>query len=344
MSHTVNKISDGVISGAEATRSKNLSPYLTVIAMFVYSVIASAGVTWLAGSGSVIVVSAMAYFLTIYLYYGVAHMAYLRKTWLLWVGGGLAMLVGYLLSGITGGWTLITGWSAILVSAALVGRLTQAGRRQQRVYLYGLVAVIVFSILQFAPLWQDLMFAASESVETMLTEAQQSLLTLGYGADAVRANVDRTRTMMNGLIRLLPAVTVLSVMMQFSIGYLIFTHLTGKKDQTVKRVAPFVFWKVPFAVTPVLIAAIVMRLFGGAAMVLAADNILLILSVYYSVAGLALMEFFLRKFNFSRLMKVLFYIMMFFSQMIGFFVAALLGFIDSFADWRKTGRLGIAEE
>jgi hypothetical protein len=31
----------------------------------------------------------------------------------------------------------------------------------------------------------------------------------------------------------------------------------------------------------------------------------------------------------------MFYLFFFISQFVGFFVAALLGFIDSFADWRK---------
>ncbi len=58
-------------------------------------------------------------------------------------------------------------------------------------------------------------------------------------------------------------------------------------------------------------------------------------SIFYCLTGLALMEFLLRRLQLSRLMKILFYLFLFISQFVGFFAAALLGLIDSFADWRK---------
>lgn len=84
-----------------------------------------------------------------------------------------------------------------------------------------------------------------------------------------------------------------------------------------------------------MIIVILMRLFGGELLKVIADNGLAILVVYYCVAGLALMEYYLRKLRVSRLMKTLFYIFLFLTQLAGFFVAALVGFVDSFADWRK---------
>ena len=312
--------------------------------MFVYTALFSVGLAADTGQGLALVIGTMTYATTVFLFYGVARMAYLKKTWLLWGSAVAAIIVGYLLSGITGGWQLVTGWSAILVSSALVGRLTLAGKNQQWVYLCGLGAVILFSVAQFAPIWQELMVATKQFLAAKFETIEQDALALGYGADSMRQNIDQALATIDGLIRLLPSMTVLGVAMQFSIGYLIFARQTGKDGNGIKGLAPFAMWKVPFGVTPVLILAMFMRLFGGEAITLAADNILLFLAVYYSVTGLALIEFYLRKFKFSGLMKVLFYVMLFFAQMIGFVVAALLGFVDSFVDWRKTNQLSVAEE
>lgn len=335
---------EGVIGGAETSRKVRQQSWLTVGAMFAYTIGVYGGPALGLHDALLLAISAMGYFLTIYLYWGVARMAFQRQTYLLWVSGGLALLAGYMLVGTTDGWLVVTGWSTILVGSAIVGRMTSAGKRSQKVYLYGLAAVTILSILQFAPLWQDFMVAAKEATLLMLESAGDSMVAMGYGSDAVRESIDQTQRMLSALIRLIPAMTVLGVVMQFSMGFLIFAHFTGRDNTPSARIAPYIHWKIPFGVTPVLMAAILMRVLGNDIVVLAADNIILFLAVYYAIAGLALTEFFLRKFNFSRLMKILFYLMMFFAQLIGLFVLALLGFVDSFADWRRLQRLGTVRE
>ncbi|MFQ6008511.1 MAG: DUF2232 domain-containing protein, partial [Candidatus Zixiibacteriota bacterium] len=111
-------------------------------------------------------------------------------------------------------------------------------------------------------------------------------------------------------------------------------RVSGEARSSVSRV-PFIYWKVPFGLTLPLIITILMRLLGGEQLKIIADNVLVILSVYYCIAGLAFMEYHLRKLHLSRLMKVLFYILLFLTQLAGFFIAVLIGFIDSYADWRQ---------
>ena len=109
-------------------------------------------------------------------------------------------------------------------------------------------------------------------------------------------------------------------------------------------ISPFVLWKMPFAVMVVLIVAILMRLLGSETLKLTADNIVAFLALFYSITGLALIEFYLRKFNFSTALKIIFYIVFFMSQFIGLFVAAFLGFVDSFVDWRKVQQLSLEKK
>ncbi|MFQ5453564.1 MAG: DUF2232 domain-containing protein, partial [Candidatus Zixiibacteriota bacterium] len=169
-------------------------------------------------------------------------------------------------------------------------------------------------------------------------------LTLGYGADAVENNLNSARGSLKVLINLIPALTVISVAMQFSIGYIIFLLWLDKNNYQNKLLAPFIFWKVPFGIMLILIITILLRVFGNEMLIHIADNIIAIIAVFYAITGLALMEYYLRKFRLSRFMKIIFYIMLFLTQVIGFFVAVILGFIDSFIDWRKVQQLSLVKE
>ena len=74
---------------------------------------------------------------------------------------------------------------------------------------------------------------------------------------------------------------------------------------------------------------------GGETITLVADNVLLAMSIYYCVGGLALLAHGLKRFKLPLFVKVMFYIMLTLSGVLGYIVIVLVGFIDSFADWRK---------
>ena len=130
--------------------------------------------------------------------------------------------------------------------------------------------------------------------------------------------------------------------MQFSLGFLIFSYLMGRRYSRKRLWIPFSNWRVPFAFTPLLAVVIIARLVGNEALQLVADNVLVILAVYYSIAGLALIEYYMSKLSLPPLLRISFYLMLFVTQFWSFMAAAvlfvtliLLGFVDGFADWRK---------
>lgn len=344
VNHSVNKTTGAVIPHVTVEKKRLREPYIVVLAMSIYTVLQYGKVTGEASLGMIFLVSSLSYFLAIFLYYGIAYLAYQNRTYLLWGGGALAFIVGYFMSGLTGVWSLLTGWSMILFAGTIVGRLTLSRQNRQKIYIISVLTVVVFAVGQFFPLWNDLMNAATQGSESMLEEARQNLVSAGYGADAVEKNLDSARKSLHMLIRLIPALTIMSVVMQFSIGYLVFAYWIDRKGYQDKRLTPFVYWKVPFGVMPALIMAILARISGYDALVHIADNTIAILALFYAVTGLALVEFYLRRFKLSKLMKVLFYIMLSFTQLIGFFVTVLLGFIDSFVDWRKIHQLNSVKE
>lgn len=318
--------------------------YLVVTAMFFYTILQFGNLAKSTEISIVMLISSVIYFLVIFLFFGIANLAYKQHTYLLWGSAVLSFVIGYFLSGLTGVWSLLSSWSMILFGGTIVGRLTLSKYNPQKVYILGLITVMLFAVALFSPLWSDLIEAANQGSETMLENTRQNLLTLGYGADAVENNLNSARGSLKVLINLIPALTVISVAMQFSIGYIIFLLWLDKNNYQNKLLAPFIFWKVPFGIMLILIITILLRVFGNEMLIHIADNIIAIIAVFYAITGLALMEYYLRKFRLSRFMKIIFYIMLFLTQVIGFFVAVILGFIDSFIDWRKVQQLSLVKE
>ncbi|NOY89195.1 MAG: DUF2232 domain-containing protein [FCB group bacterium] len=325
-------------------KTKRKEIYFIVPIMFIYTFLMYGKIDNNTGTLIIALMSTLTYFLAIYLFYGIAYMAYSKHTYLLWGSGVAAFVVGYLMTGLSEIWTLLMSWSMILFAGAIIGRLTLTGKSYQKIYLIGLLAVSVFSLGLFSPIWHDLLITATQKSTEMINEVRQSLQAMGYSADAIRESTDSTIKMFHALIRLIPALMILSVVVQFSLGFIIFIYRINKNNLQTQKLAPFIHWKIPFGVTPLLMVAILLRIFGSATYALVADNVIAFLAFFYAITGLALMEFYLEKFNFSKFMRVLFYVMFFFTQLIGLFVAALIGFIDSFADWRKSQPLNLAKE
>jgi uncharacterized protein YybS (DUF2232 family) len=335
----VNPIADKTISETTAAYKRVASKprflYPTVGAMLLYSVLQFGHWGERMGGAAVFLLAVITYFLVIYLYYGIAQLAYCRHTLSLWSGMTAALILPFLFFGTSEVWTLLTGWSMLLAAGAITGRLTLAGYKQGRIYIIGAAAVTVFFALQSLPMWIEFMKSAPEIGDSFIRQSEQFLLGIGYSPEMITEGLDQSRKLFDVMVRLFPALTVLAVLLQFTVGYLVFVSRVSRDAWPSVCLAPFVYWNVPFGFTPVLIIMILMRFFGGGLLKMIADNVLVVLSVFYCIAGLALMEYYLRKLHLSRLMRVLFYILLFLTQLAGFFVAVLVGFIDSFADWRK---------
>lgn len=284
------------------------------------------------------------YLLSLYLYFGIARLVYLEQNYLLLTAVVASIAIVSVGSGVARMVPGLIACGTVLVAGTAVGRLTRVGVPQQKVYLAGLLIVAVFAVWQFQPLWKPIMTEAPYFVDEQLEKQVAAAVSMGYGADALRSSAESARNLMAGVIRLIPVMTVLSAVMTFTLGYLIFGFVVGNETYNRIRVAPFAHWKMPLWLMPVFMAVIVTRLLGSGTLVLAADNIIAFMAFYYAITGLALAEFFMRKFHFTRFMRVMLYIMLLFTHLYGMILTALLGFIDSYADWRKIQQLSLARQ
>ncbi len=282
------------------------------------------------------------YFATIYLYYGLARLAFDRRSGLLWASAIVAFVLGFMASGLSNVWPLLTGCSMLLFGGVITGRFLADGRSFGRVYLLAGLAVAAFFAAGFAGMWQPLMTRMSEDLPNILSEMETLYRSFGVGEEIIQDALIQSEKMFMVITRLVPALTTLGALFQFSLGFLLFTYLTARNHPDRRIWAPFSRWRIPFGFTPLLAVAIAARLLSSGTMQLVADNIIAVMAVYYSVAGLALIEYYMNRLELSRLLKVSFYLLLFVTQFWSFLAAAalfglliLLGFVDSFADWRS---------
>lgn len=282
--------------------------------------------------GVTMALGAVAYLLAIYLFYGIAMLAFHdQKLWL--VAGGL----GGVAAGIIAGngeelWFVLASWAVVLVTGIVVGRMLAAGRRTLEVFFAGLIVLVALGLIAWYPTWQEI-FALSEGTRDQII--QEFFAGQGATAEQIEGYSDAAKLMMALVVRLTPGSTIVSAIVQFGLAFLWFAWRVHRAHPTIGFVRHFIFWKVPFAVMPLLAVAILARLVGNDLIRLVADNALLVLSIFYALCGLSLMEYAMHRFGLPFFVRVLFYFLLFLTQVAGLLVMVMLGFIDSFLDWRK---------
>lgn len=286
-------------------------------------------------AGLTIGMAIIAYVLAIYIYAMTARLAFNGRTRLLIGSGALGIIAAVMASGVSGTWLVVLGWLVLLISGWISGRLTRRGVAPHRVYVAAALVVAVMTLVQHLPIFSELIIAARENFERIMMDARGTYESMGLTETMIEQNLQALNVVADLVVRLLPGLTILGTLAQFSVGYLVFAGWISRSATTRVAARPFVMWRVPFFVAGALVAFIVLRLVGGDSMARVADNGLVILSVYYSVCGLALMEFFMRRLKVSCLLKGGIYVLLFFTQIIGYVAAVLLGFIDSYKDWRS---------
>ncbi|MBU8932784.1 MAG: YybS family protein [candidate division Zixibacteria bacterium] len=313
-----------------------------VAAMLLYSVTLYGG----SAEGTSLLVAVVAapviYVLAMYLIYGIARLTYQRQTLWLWGGAMGAVGLSMVLTDGTQLPVILAGWGVILSAGVVSGQLTIRGVRPRMVVTSTLIVMSVFAIAQFYMLWQEVLGTSQETIATLVEEARRQLSVIGESPERIREGLESFELMMSIAMRLVPAEMLLGTAAQFTVGYLLFLRWIEKNRLAPPQIEPFRFWKIPFLLMPAVLLFAVLRLLGGDGLSIVADNGLAVLAVLYSVAGLALVEYYLRKMQLSTFMRVLFYVMLFLLPLVSLtgslvlgVAIALGGFVDSFADWRK---------
>lgn len=279
------------------------------------------------------------FFLAIWAYYALARVTLAGDYWPLGAAALTALVVGGTVTEWSMIWHMVTGLAMALGGGVAIGYLTARGKSPQNTYIIGALVVVVLFTAQFGSIWSQLIDSASAASEAAVTELNRMMVTFGYSEQQIIENSDAMKRMFGFVIGLMPALTILSSLVQFTLGYLLFSWWADCYRPELGLAIRFDRWRVPFNFTPLLILAIGAHALGNETIVLVGRNILAIMAVYYGAAGLALVGYYLKKLHLSLGMKIMFYVLLFLTQMVGFAIAAILGFLDSFFDWRLRSKL-----
>lgn len=282
-----------------------------------------------------------AYGLAVVIVYGLASLAF-EGAWLwLTVGIAAALAVGFGVSGGEDSLETVLTVGSVSIAGIVLGAMVRRGVSPFRAYLVAAAIMTAAVLVSLIGNWSEMQTAMTGWRATLAKDFDASMNLSGYSADAQEGYRAAFKKAIDLVTRLMPASTLLSGIVQVSLGFLWF-GLRLRRLYQREVIDPFVLWKVPFALLPVVIVLACMRLLGNDTMRLIADNGFMIAAIFYCLAGLALVEFTIRRLNIGWFMKGLFYVMLFLTQIFGFLLVSLLGFIDSFADWRKIGAAKLA--
>ncbi len=339
MSHIVEQLGRSSAASAVEERPKPAVPVQlllsVLIASFVHGFIAYSQRPIEIGVPVELLLGTFNFIVVIFLFFGVSTMIYYRKNLQLIVVVVPAIIMSLLLTKSNLVWVAMAGWSAVLAPSVICGRLAQYNYTVSRIFTASVAALVLFGSLQLIPMWQAM--ASSEEIAQLILETEPLLSASAYSSE----NAEQVKKFLKFFLRVLPALTVISIVMQFALGFWLFARwqfIRGNKNLKLPHLAS---WRIPFSFTPLILLGVLLRLFGNDALAIIADNLLFVLTLIYSLTGLSFLVFLMHKGQLSVYLKLTVYLVIFLFHIYGLAFMALLGFVDSFFDWRQKNPLPI---
>ena len=247
---------------------------------------------------------------------------------------GIGAFGSIILASLVFGFSLILlgVWAGTVLTGIVFGRLLSSGISPGKAFL---ISILVSSLISFLLFWfeKDLIFHTLDEANRWI----QNGLATGSGASAteVAEMASLADSMIAQAKRLIPAMMALSGSFQLFFGWLCLVILLKGLGEFVPTFGDFIIWKMPDYYIFVFGAFLLARLVGTELIKIIADNFLLFIGFFYAVFGFSVFEFYLKKIRLSLFLRVLFYIGLVFLQLPGLILAALVGFFDSYFDFRK---------
>lgn len=278
---------------------------------------------------------ALAYALAIYLYYGIPGLAYRRIIWPIGIAAFASVVVAIATIDQRFVGQALLELAAVVIAGGLTGLLTRTNRHPLVTYVVSAIIVSGLSVLFYLPIWSGIMKDMTALLEQFTASSKEMIAASGGTPEEVQEFGERISKLVPVIVTLLPAVTIMTMVIQYSLGFLLFFKRVAVNNPHRRSVLSFTGWRVPYEFIPVVIVLILMRLFAGHVPKLIADNGIFLLSIFYCLSGLSLVEFYLKRWQLTLPFRIVFYTFLFLTGFVGFIVIAIIGFIDSFTDWRS---------
>ena len=226
---------------------------------------------------------------------------------------------------------LLGAWAMVVIPASVLGKMMESGAKTSKAFITALIVLVVISLAMFWVEKEVILSEIDKSKELAITFLQE----MKFQADAEHRVVEQIGQMFDVLRHLSPAIMALSAAAQLFIGWMLMLGFLKLAGEFTPSPGSFLYWKMPLPYVYVVGILIVMRLLGGDMLRLVADNALLFLGFFYALFGFSLLEYYLKKMRVSTFLRILFYLGVLLLQLPGLVGAALVGFFDSYFDFRK---------
>lgn len=224
--------------------------------------------------------------------------------------------------------SIVAGLSTIGIA---MGYLVKSGSRPQDV----VVETGAISLLGFVGVLYALKLFGINVIKSILDDYQQignqilDIYKNSPDAAYIRSMISYT---LESLKELMPSIFVIMIAFIVLANYMLLSRIMAKEGK-VKKLPPFMFWRMPYMTGWIFIGALLYQYFVNSSVV--ASNLLLLLSIGFTISGLSYVKYFMTKrFNVNSLISDVVLVALFMFP-ITFSLMTLLGVIDTSMNLRR---------
>ncbi|KPJ51072.1 MAG: hypothetical protein AMJ41_00410 [candidate division Zixibacteria bacterium DG_27] len=226
---------------------------------------------------------------------------------------------------------------SICLPALLIGYLARRHRGGFRAIFWGLIPALALVGL-FLTAYSEVSTSVSLTIEAWLDEFALQASEMGQSQELLEELTSDLRDFGRILVELLPSLLLLSVLFNLTVAYFLSCKLGSKVGYHIPPLPRFSRWRLSdYSLGMVLLGAIFSLLHNPGVRIVG-HNLLAFSAGLYFFVGFSVAEFFLVKLEVPRLLKLLFYLLIFLGQVLSLILLGVLGLFDSWFDFRKLRR------
>jgi hypothetical protein len=235
---------------------------------------------------------------------------------------------------------LTTFLLSICLPALLIGYLVRGRRGGFRAIFWGLVPALVLVGL-FVTAYSEVSTSLSSTIEAWLGEFALQAREMGQSPELLEQLTSDLQSFGKILVELLPSLLLLSVLFNLTVAYFLSSKLGSKVGCHIPALPHFSRWRLSDYFLGTVLLGAIFSLLHHPGVRIVGHNLLAFGAGLYFFVGFSVAEFFLVKLNLPRLLKLLFYLLIFLGQVLSLVLLGVLGLFDSWFDFRKLRR-GVA--
>ncbi|MFQ5868924.1 MAG: DUF2232 domain-containing protein [Candidatus Zixiibacteriota bacterium] len=229
---------------------------------------------------------------------------------------------------------LTTFLLSICLPALLIGYLARNRRGGFVAIFWGLIPALVLVAL-FMTAYSEVSTSLSLTIEAWVDEFALQASEMGQSQELLEELTSDLKNFGRILVGLLPSLLLLSVLFNLTVAYFLSCKLGSKVGYHIPALPHFSRWRLSDYFLGMVLLGAIFSLLHHPGMRIGGHNLLAFSAGLYFFVGFSVAEFFLVKLNVSRLLKLLFYLLIFLGQVLSLVLLGALGLFDSWFDFRK---------